>query len=139
MAASRGHQGFLKIYRKGKDVKVARVVSAEANQDSDFLRNWYVGAAVAEGDQVQLGWSGTIECEVSDAELDNLIDAIITQNLSGVGIEDVVLVLGESYNDGQASTYAYSDMQLRMSKRIAGATEKITKRLDWASQIRTRL
>lgn len=131
MSSIRGNSGRVKFLRKGQDMKIINVLSFDVNMDSSFTRSFYVGEAVSKGDQSIEGWSGNAELEVSDASVDDLIDAIISQNLSGIGVEDIVIVLDENYPDGRLRSYAYYDVQVRMSKRVAGQTEKQTKRLDF--------
>lgn len=139
MASIRGHQGRIKIFRKGRDTQIVNILSAEMTQDSSFSRAFYVGQPVAEGDQSIEGWSGSMELEVKDAAVDEFIDALVNQNLSGIGVEDVTVVIDEYYANGQIASYVYFDVQAKMSKRVAGATEKQTKRLEVQASGRQRL
>ncbi len=138
-ASIRGHQGSLKIFRNGKISKIVDITSLDVNQDSSFSRTFYVGRGAPEGDQAIEGWSGSMELEVKDDEVDKFVDAIITNNLNGIGVEDVTMITTEKYPDGRISNYVYYDMQFKMSKRQSGLNEKITKRLDWQASGRVRL
>ena len=131
MASIRGHLGSLKIFKAGKDAEIINITNFEANQDSTFQRSFYVGQQLPIGDQTIEGWSGSIDTEVTGTELDDIIDAISTQNLNGIGVEAITLILTENYPDGRSRSYVYFDLQLKMSKRNPGQTEKVTKRLEF--------
>jgi hypothetical protein len=131
MASIRGHQTQVKMLKSGQPTGIVNLTRFDVNQDGSFMRSHYVGAALPEGDQSQEGWSGTMECEVKGPEVDNLIDVSVTQNLSGVGVDEISIVDTENYPDGRSRTYVYFDVQVKMSKSQPGGTEKVTKRLDW--------
>ena len=135
----RGHRGQIKFFRDGENVEIVNVTSVDVNQDSDFSRSSYVGQALMEGDQVQNGWSGSLEAEVKDSGVDDFIDALVTQNLNGVGISDYSFTITEEYVDGTRRTYVYFDVQFKMSRRQAGSSDKITKRLEFQASGRSRL
>lgn len=139
MASIRGNRGSIKLFKNGADVKLLNVTNFEVNQDSDFIRSNYVGSSVPEGDQAQQGWSGSLDIEVKDSAVDDVIDAVVNNNLAGVGADEFSLLLSEEYPNGGRSDYVYSDIQLKMSKRNPGQTEKITKRLDFQASFRSRL
>lgn len=135
----RGHQGRLEILLNGGKTEIVNITSLDTNQDSNFSRSFYVGNPLGEGDQTIEGWSGSMDLEVKDAKVDELVDAIVAGNLAGLGIVDIAMVVDEYYTDGTLSSYVYFDMQMRMSKRVAGLNEKQTKRLDWQASGRERL
>lgn len=135
----RGHQGKIRVLRNGGDSEVNYMTSVDVNQDSSFSRSNYVGNAIPEGDQSMEGWSGTMEMEVKDAKVDDLIDALVSGNLAGIGVEDIAFIVDELYTDGTLSSYVYFDVQMKMSKRVSGLTEKQTKRLDWQASGREKL
>ena len=139
MASIRGHQGQLKLFSNGQPANILNITSYEVNQDSDFIRSNYVGNKVPEGDQAILGWSGSIDLEIKDSNVDDMIDSIISGNLAGIGIDELSMLLSEEYPDGQNSSYVYYDMQFRMSKRSGGLNEKQTKRLDFQASGRIKL
>jgi hypothetical protein len=138
-ASIRGHQGRIKVYRQGKDTLVVNLTRVDINQDSSFTRSNYVGNALPEGDQSIEGWSGSMDAEVKDDAIDQFIDALVNQNLAGIGVEDITVLSEEYYPDGRVASYVYFDCQFRMSKSIAGLTEKQTKRLDFQASGRQRL
>ena len=130
-ASIRGHQGSLKVFKAGKDTSLINITRFEVNQDSTFSRSQYVGQQLPVGDQTQDGWSASVDLEVTGSEVDELIDALITQNLNGIGVEDLTMTLGENYPDGQVKSHVYFDMQFKMSKTNPNQTEKMTKRLEF--------
>lgn len=135
----RGHRGQIKLFRNGALLPIIDIVSAEVNQDSTFQRTNYAGRPLPEGDQAIEGWSGSMDLEVKDAAVDELIDALVTDNLNGIGVGDHSVLLNEQYSNGQIVSYVYFDVQFKMSKRQAGLTEKMTKRLDFQASGRVRL
>jgi hypothetical protein len=80
-----------------------------------------------------------MDAEVKDDAIDQFIDALVNQNLAGIGVEDITVLSEEYYPDGRVASYVYFDCQFRMSKSIAGLTEKQTKRLDFQASGRQRL
>lgn len=127
----RGHQGQIKFFQDGAQVAIVNLTSVNMNQDSDFMRSHYVGANEPEGDQTINGWSGDAEAEVKDASIDEFIDALITNNLNGIGISDYTVTSTELYADGTTKSYVYYDMQFKMSRKQEGLQSKITKRLEF--------
>ena len=132
----RGHQGQFKIFENGDLKSIVDVTSVEVNQDSTFIRTEYVGRALPEGDQAIQGWSGSIETEVKDAAVDEFIDALITNNLNGIGISDYTFLTTENFSNGSRKSYVYVDIQWKMSRRQSGLSEKITKRLEFQAAAR---
>jgi hypothetical protein len=132
MAASiRGHQGQIKIFKSGQQTDIVHITSCDVNQDSSFSRAYYVGAQYGEGDQAIEGWSGSMELEVKGPEVDEFIDALVTNNLNGIGVEEITVVLTENYADGKSKSYVYFDMQFKMGRKQGGLNEKVTKRLEF--------
>lgn len=138
-ASIRGHQGKFEIYENGALVKIVNIKKASVSQESTFMKSYYVGNSVPEGDQAIEGWSGSLELEVKDDAVDSFIDNLITNNLNGIGVSDYTLVLTELYADGQQSAYVYSDCQFKMSKDQAGLNEKMSKKLDFQAMFRQKL
>lgn len=135
----RGHQGRIKLFRNGQESGILNITRFEVGQESSFLKSFYVGNPIHEGDQTVEGWSGSIDLEVKDDAADVMIDALINANLAGIGVDEITMILDEFYGDGQIASYVYSDMQFRISKTNPGQNEKITKRLDFQAAIRTRI
>jgi hypothetical protein len=138
-ASIRGHQGQFKVYENGALVNIVNLTSVDVSQDSSFMRSFYVGNVTGEGDQAIEGWSGSVETEVKDDAVDLFIDALIQNNLAGIGVSDYTFITTEFYPDGASSNYVYFDVQWKMSKRQAGLNEKMTKRLEFQASGRKRL
>lgn len=135
----RGHQGRIKLFRNGEEAGILSVTRFELSQDSSFMRSFYVGQPIPEGDQAIEGWSGSIDLEVKDDTADAIVDALISSNLAGIGVDEITMILDEFYGDGQISSYVYTDIQLKVGKTNPGQNEKITKRLDFQASFRTRI
>lgn len=132
----RGHQGQIRFLANGGDTNFVALTKVTLNQDSTFIKSYYVGQSIPEGDQAIEGWSGNVEAEVKDASLDLFIDALITNNLNGIGVADYSMITTENYSDGTTQSYGYFDMQFKMSKDQSGLQAKITKRLDFQAMER---
>ncbi len=135
----RGHKGAFKIFENGELKNIVDITSVEINQDSTFQRSFFVGRPVGEGDQTQEGWSGSIDLEVRNAIVEDFIDALVTNNLNGIGVSDYAFTSTEEYSDGTRRTYVYSDVQWKYSRSASGLTEKITKSLEFQASFRIRL
>ena len=127
----RGHQGQISFFENGADAGLVNLTSLDINQDSNFMRSNYVGKAEPEGDQAIEGWSGSVDAEVKSAVVDKFIDALVTNNLNGIGVSDYTFVHTELYNDGTQQSYVYYDVQFKMSKKQEGLQAKMTKKLDF--------
>lgn len=138
-ASIRGHQGSLKFFENGRQLGLANCTAFEANQDSAFMRSNYVGQPEPEGDQAIEGWSGNADFEVKDSMIDDFIDALITNNLNGIGVSDYTLVLTENYPDGTTRSYVYNDVQFKLARKQQGLQAKVTKRLDFQAAGRKKL
>jgi len=135
----RGHQGLLKFFQDGAEVLIDTLTRVSVNQDSNFSRAFYVGNPVPEGDQSIEGWSGQLEMEVKNAIADEFMDALVTNNLNGIGVSEYTFNTTESYPDGTRKSYVYFDVQWRLSKDQSGLNEKVTKRLDFQASGRLSL
>lgn len=130
-ASIRGHQAQVKLNKNGQTTGIVNITKFSANQDASFSRSEYVGQKFKEGDVDYSGWSGNLETEVKDKKVDELIDALVTSNLAGVGADEVTIVDTEYYPDGSSASYVYFDIQFKMSKDVGGSSAKVTKRLEW--------
>src|ERR1035437_9285035 len=139
MATIRGHQTQVKTLQNGQPVDIVTVTSFDAKQDATFMRSKFVGNPVPEGDVAEEGWSGTMEMETQDAHLEDLVDALVTQNLNGVGVDQVQIVDTENYSDGTNRSYGYFDVQCKMSKKAGSMSDKVKKTLDWQASGRLKL
>jgi len=135
----RGHNGTIKLFQDGAIVGIVDITSVDIKQDSSFSRAFYVGRPVPEGDQTIEGWSGSLETEVKDAEVDKFIDALVTNNLAGIGVSDYTFVTTENYPDGRSQSYVYFDCQFKMSRKQGGLNEKIVKTLEFQASGRQAL
>lgn len=138
-ASIRGHQGQFKLFQDGALQDIVAITNVSLNQDSDFSRSEYVGAPLPEGDQSIKGWSGSIDLEVKDDEVDVFIDALVNANLAGIGVSDYTFISTEAYADGRTVSYVYFDCQFKMSKTHGGLSAKMTKKLDFQASGRLRL
>lgn len=138
-ASLRGHQGQIKFFQDGALQGIVNLTSFERNQDSTFMRSNYVGQPEPEGDQAIEGWSGSVDAEVKDAGIDEFIDALVTNNLNGIGVSDYTFTETELYSDGTTKTYVYYDVQFKMGKKQEGLQAKITKRLEFQASGRKAL
>lgn len=127
----RGHQGHFKIFEDGELKKIVNITKVSISQDSTFSRSHYVGNPVPEGDQSHDGWSGSVDTEVKDAEIDLFIDSLVNNNLNGIGVSDYTFMTTENYPDGRSQSYVYFDCQWKMSRENGGSNDKITKKLDF--------
>jgi hypothetical protein len=135
-ASIRGKQTAIKLFKNGQPVALIPITKFSVNQESSFSRSYYVGQPYGEGDQSIEGWSGSLDVEVKDATVDELIDSIITTHINGVAADEMTIVDTEFYNDGTSKTYVYMDIQMKMSKSQGGLNEKVTKKLDWQASLR---
>lgn len=138
-ASLRGHQGRFEAYENGTRQIWDSITKVTINQDSTFSRSEYVGNPVPEGDQSMQGWSGQIESEVKDPSFDEFIDALVNNNLNGIGVSQYFFITTENYSDGTTASWVYVDVQWKLSKDQGGLSDKMTKRLDFQAAARTRL
>jgi hypothetical protein len=127
----RGHQAQIKFFQDGQQVGLVNFTSFNIKQDSSFMRAYYTGAPEPEGDQAIEGWSGDGMADVKDASIDTFIDALVTNNLNGIGVSDYTMTSTELYNDGTTKSYVYYDGQFKMGRKQEGLQAKITKNLDF--------
>jgi hypothetical protein len=138
-ASIRGHQGQFKIFQDGALSKIVDITKVSVSMDSTFSRTYYVGRPVGVGDQSIEGWSGSCDLEVTDSSVDDFIDALVTNNLNGIGVSDYTMVTTENYADGSSKSYVYFDVQFKMSRDQGGLNDKITKKLDFQASGRLSL
>lgn len=127
----RGHQGQFKIFENGDLTSIVDLTSVDVSQESTFSKTFYIGRQLPEGDQTIEGWSGSVEAEVKDSSIDDFIDALVTNNLNGIGVSDYTFLTTEEYGDGTRRSYVYFDVQWKMSRRQSGLNEKMTKTLEF--------
>ena len=136
----RGHQGQVKLFENsGLLAKILEITNVQVTMDSTFQRSSFVGQALTESDQSVAGWSGSFDCEVRNASIDDMIDDLITNNLNGIGVSDYTFLATENYADGTSQSYVYFDCVFKMSKTQAGLEEKMTKKIDFQCSGRQKL
>lgn len=138
-ASIRGHQGRFEIYQDGGAVSIFNIKTVEITQESSFMKSYYVGQPIPEADQAIEGWTGNLELEVKDSAVDDFIDALVTNNLNGIGVSSYSFISTELYADGTQAAYVYADCSFKMSKHQAGLQEKMTKKLDFQAMFRQKL
>ncbi len=135
----RGHQGTFKLYKDGSLVDVKTVTNVSVSQDTSMSRSFYVGNSIAESDQTQEGWSGSFEMEVKDALMEDFFDALIQDNLNGLGVSDYTFLVTENYPDGTSRSYVYIDCVFKYSRQASGLNEKIKKSVEFQSSYRQKV
>lgn len=138
-ASIRGHQALIKAFKDNGDVNLLNITQFDVNQDASFSRSFYVGRSEGEGDTSFQGWSGSLSVEVKDSMVDDFIDALVTDNLNGIGVADYTLTDTEYYADGTSSTYVYFGLQWKMSKSVGTMDAKVTKKLDFQADGRLKV
>lgn len=135
----RGHQALFKAYVNGSELILDTITNVSVNLDSNFSRSMYVGNPLSEGDQSIEGWSGSLDMEVKNDLVEKFIDALITNNMNGIGVADYTFITTEKYPDGSSASYVYVDVQWSLSKSQSGLSDKITKSLSFQASSRIRL
>lgn len=139
MGTIRGHQTQLRILEDGQVVDIVEITKFTAKMDNTFMRSRFVGKSKPVGDQSIDGWSGNCACEVANSKIEDFIDALVNNNLAGIGVKDYALVDTELYDDGTSATYLYDDVQWAWSKESGSYDVKVTKSLDWQASGRTKI
>lgn len=139
MGTIRGHQTQIRILEDGNVSNIIEITKFTSKMDNTFMRSRFVGNPIPQGDQSIDGWSGNAALEVSNDTVEKFIDALVTNNLSGIGVKDYALVDTEMYDDGTSASYLYSDVQWALSKEAGSFDTKVTKSLDWQASYRQRI
>ncbi len=130
VASIRGHQARFELYQNGAPVVIDTLTNVQINQDSNFSKSFYVGNPIPEGDQSIEGWSGQFDMEVKNATIEEFLDALIANNLNGIGVSDYTFIDTEFYPNGTTKSYVYFDCQFSLSKTKPGLNEKVTKTIN---------
>lgn len=130
VASIRGHQARFEIFQDGAPVVIDTLTNVNINQDSNFTKSFYVGNPIPEGDQTIEGWSGQFDMEVKNAVIEEFLDALIANNLNGIGVSEYTFIDTEFYPDGTSKSYVYFDCQFSLSKTKPGLNEKVTKTVN---------
>ena len=137
--AIQGRDTQIRLFRNGNLVDIVEINSFNVKQDADFKRSEYVGNSDTEGDVTHKGWSGDFECEVKNSRIDDLIDALIQQNLGRLDIDDMTLQDSENYRDGSRSVYVYYGVQVKYSKSVGSRDDKVKKKIEWQADKRRKV
>lgn len=136
----RGHQAKFRLFQDGGEVgPVVHCKSVDVNQESTFIKSYYVGAKTPVGDQSMDGFSGSCELEVGNKDVDDFIDALITDNLNGIGLSDYAFTVTDNFSDGTSQSYVYTDVQWKLGRSIRGMNEKVTQRLEFQAMSRQKV
>lgn len=136
VASIRGHQARFDLFQDGAPVTVDTITNVQINQDSNFSKSFYVGNPIPEGDQSIEGWSGQFDMEVKNAIIERFLDALIANNLNGIGVSEYSFIDTEFYPDGTSQSYLYVDCQFSLNKTKTGLNEKITKTVNFQAMTR---
>ena len=136
----RGHQAKFRLFQDGGEIgPVVHCKSVDVNQVSTFIKSYYVGAKTPVGDQSMDGWTGSCELEVGNKDVDDFIDALITDNLNGIGLSDYAFTVTDNFSDGTSQSYVYTDVQWKLGRQIRGMNEKVTQRLEFQAMSRQKV
>lgn len=135
----RGHQTRFNVFQDGAPIVIDTITNVQINQDSNFTKSFYVGKSLPEGDQSIEGWSGQFDFEVKNDEAEKFIDALINNNLNGIGVSDYSFIDSELYPNGTLASYVYFDCQFSLSKTKSGLNEKVTKTINFQAMGRQRV
>ena len=134
-----GRDTQIRLFRNGGLVNLIELTQFDAKQDADFKRSEYLGNTGTTGDVVHKGWSGSFECETKDSTIDDLIDALIEENLGRLNIDDMTIQDTENYRDGTKSAWVYYGVQLKYSKTASSRDEKVKKKIEWQADSRKKI
>lgn len=138
-ASIRGHQTRFEVYQDGAQRQFDTITNVQINQDSNFSKSFYVGSPIPEGDQTIEGWSGQFDFEVKNDEAELFLDALIANNLNGIGVSEYTFIDTEFYPNGSSASYVYFDCQFSLSKTKPGLNEKVTKTMNFQAAGRVRI
>lgn len=134
-----GRDTQIRLFKSGNLVNIIEILNFNHRQDADFIRGEYLGNTKSVGDTSHKGWSGDFEAEVLDSTIDDLIDALIEQNLERLDIDEISLLEVENYRDGRRAGWVYTGVQLKYSKSVGSRSEKIRKKLEWQADDRKKV
>ena len=136
-ASIRGDKGHVRIIKNGEQVAWFEVTGLNSQEDTQLTESHYCGSKKPETDALMMGWSGTINGEVKNDAVEQLILEIRQARRSGVGLPQVNILYHEEYPDGaldgsNGKTFLFTDAELVYGGRnAAGAPDKITKSLNF--------
>lgn len=134
-----GRDTQIRLFRNGSIVDIVEILSFSMKQDADFKRSEYLGNTETVGDITHKGWSGDFSAESKDSKIDDLIDALIDENLGRLNVDDITIQDTENYRDGTKSAWVYYGIQLKYSKDASSRDEKVKKKVEWQADSRKKI
>lgn len=134
-----GRDTQIRLFRNGALIDIVEITQFESKEDADFKRSEYLGNTGTVGDTTFKGWSGSMEAETKNATIDDLIDALIEENLGRLNVDDITIQDTENYRDGTKAAWVYYGIQLKYSKNAANRDDKVKKKIEWQADSRKRI
>ena len=139
MASSvRGDKSHVRIIKNGQTVEWFEITSFDDSDESQHHKSYYVGERKPETDVFEMGYGGTINGEVKNEVIEELMQEVRIARNRGFGIPQINLQIYQRYNDGalngqEGRTIVFTDVQFTSSGHIGGAAEKTTKTLTFTA------
>ena len=141
MAAIHGDKGAIRIIENGAIVSIFQVTEWSANEDANAEKRHYAGERYPHTRKNVMGWRGRVALDVTNAELDFLIQRINDAEDAGVNVPAVVIALIEQYDSrdigaGQptGTTHIFSDVLMIYDEHSgAGKPDLIRKSFSFES------
>ena len=116
MPAIHGDKGTVRVIEDGAVVQIVEVTEWSASEDANAEKRHYAGQTYPKTRKNVMGWRGRIAIDVTNPNLDFLIQRINDAEDQGVNVPNVVIALIEQYDSrdigaGQpaAVTHIFSD------------------------------
>ena len=137
-ASIRGDKGHVRIIKNGQEVAWFEITSVDDADESQHVKSHYVGRKRPETDVFEMGYNGTITGEVKNEVVDALMEEVRVARKSGVAIPQIAIMVYMEYPDGAINgqagrTTIFTDVQFTSSGHLGGATEKVTKTLQFSA------
>lgn len=134
----RGDKSHIRILRNGVQVDWQEILSFDDAAESQHHKSHYVGKERPETDVFEMGYGGTINGEIRNDVVDQLMQEIRTARKSGVATPVVNIMVYQRYPDGAldgsaGKTVLFTDVQFTEGGHIGGAPEKTTKSLTFTA------
>ena len=130
--AIRGDKSHVRILKDGQPVDWQEITNIQDGETSQYIEDHYCGRKKPEVDVLMMGYEGTINGLVKNANIDILMQEIRDARKSGVSLPQINIVYVEQYDDAPSRTFLFTDVQLIFSNRTgAGANEKVTKTVSF--------
>ena len=116
MAAIHGDKGTIRIIENGAVVEIVEITEWSASEDANSEKRHYAGQRYPKTRKNVMGWRGRVAIDVTNPNLDFLIQRINDAEDQGVNVPAIVIALIEQYDSrdigaGQATatTHIFSD------------------------------